>query len=261
MSQYTKRYNPDRHKDWNYGGSKWKLSRSKIELYIECPRCFYLDNKLGTKRPSFPSFNLNNAVDELFKREFDVYRTKKEPHPLMTKYGIEAIPFEHKDLDTWRDSFVGITHHHDETGLTISGGVDDVWIDSQDKLIVVDYKATSKDGSIETLSDSPWETQYRRQMGVYQWLLHKNNFSVSSTGYFVYANADQSREEFANILHFETTVLPCEGELSWIDKLLPEIKNCLESSMYPDSSPDCEYCLYRQSCGKKLQSIYADNKK
>ncbi|MEY2702863.1 MAG: hypothetical protein RLY43_1501, partial [Bacteroidota bacterium] len=26
---------------WNYGGSNWKLSRSKIDLFIECPRCFY----------------------------------------------------------------------------------------------------------------------------------------------------------------------------------------------------------------------------
>ncbi len=66
MAEYIKKYNPTRSAEWNYGGAKWKLSRSKIDFFFECPRCFYLDNKLGTKRPGFPSFNLNIAVDELF---------------------------------------------------------------------------------------------------------------------------------------------------------------------------------------------------
>jgi len=52
------------------------LSRSRIDNFIECERCFYLTNKIGIARPpSFP-FNLNNAVDELLKNEFDVYREK-----------------------------------------------------------------------------------------------------------------------------------------------------------------------------------------
>jgi len=63
MAEYNYKYNPNRNADWNYGGKKWRLSRSKIDFFTECPRCFYLDNKLGTKRPGFPSFNLNIAVD------------------------------------------------------------------------------------------------------------------------------------------------------------------------------------------------------
>jgi hypothetical protein len=47
------------------------LSRSKVELYLNCPRCFYLDRRLGIGRPSGPPFNLNSAVDALLKREFD----------------------------------------------------------------------------------------------------------------------------------------------------------------------------------------------
>src|SRR3989338_3464891 len=63
----------------------FKVSRSKIDLFVECPRCFYLDARLGVKRPSGPSFTLNNAVDELFKREFDVHRTARTTHPLMSR--------------------------------------------------------------------------------------------------------------------------------------------------------------------------------
>lgn len=256
MAEYTKRYNPDRSADWNYGGAKWRLSRSKIDFFIECPRCFYLDNKLGTKRPGFPSFNLNIAVDELFKKEFDEYRTAGKPHPIMKEYGLHALPYKHKDLDRWRDNFVGLEYKDEETGLVVSGAVDDIWEDPEGKLLVVDYKSTSKNGRIESLSDSSWEDQYKRQIGVYQWLLSKMGFDVSKTGYFVYANALQTEEKFDNKLIFETTLIPCEGETDWIEPTLDAIKTCLESDMYPASGPNCEFCPYREACGKKLQTIH-----
>ncbi len=259
MAGYTYKYNPNRSADWNYGGQKWKLSRSKIDLFFECPRCFYLDNKLGTKRPGMPSFNLNIAVDTLFKKEFDIYRTEKKPHPLMVENSIDAIPFMHTDIDTWRENFEGITYLDSETNLLISGAIDDIWKKSDGSLIVVDYKATSKEGSIKTLSDSPWEEQYKRQIGVYQWLFTKNGFDVDPTGYFVYANARTDREEFNNTLHFETTLVPCKGDIGWINETLKDIKKCLDSDMYPLSGMKCEYCPYRETAGRKLQDIFKKN--
>ena len=93
-------------------------------------------------------------------------------------------------------------------------------------LIVIDYKATSKETKIETLSDSSWEESYKRQMGVYQWLLRKKGFVVSDTGYFVYANAIVGdKREFSDTLSFETTLVPCTGKTDWIDQALIEIKN------------------------------------
>lgn len=255
MSTYTKKYNPNRSSEWNYGGAKWKLSRSKIDFFIECPRCFYLDNKLGTKRPGMPSFNLNIAVDALFKKEFDEYRKAGKKHPIMDEYKIEAVPFVHKKLDTWRDPFEGITHVHKETGLLVSGGIDDVWQLKDKSLIVIDYKATSKEGTIETLEDSSWEDQYKRQIGVYQWLFTQNGFDVHPIGYFVYANALQTEEKFDNKLMFKTTLVPCEGDQNWIEPTLHKIKECLESENYPERGANCEYCPYREACGKKLQAI------
>jgi CRISPR/Cas system-associated exonuclease Cas4 (RecB family) len=262
MAEFKKSYNPNRHKDWNYGGPKWKLSRSKIELFTECPRCFYLDNKLGTARPRGPAFSLNIAVDELFKREFDSYREQKTPHPIMTKYKIDAIPFAHKSLDEWRENFVGITYFDKETGFTVSGAVDDIWQKPDGSLIVVDYKSTSKESNIESLSDSSWEDSYKRQMGVYQWLLRKNGFEVDEKGYFVYANAIiGDKRNFSDTLSFETTLVPCVGETDWIEETLAKIKTCLDKKDLPVSGINCEYCPYRENAGKKLQAIYLANKK
>jgi CRISPR/Cas system-associated exonuclease Cas4 (RecB family) len=256
-----KKYNPNRSSEWNYGGAKWRLSRSKIDFFLECPRCFYVDNKLGTKRPSFPSFNLNIAVDELFKKEFDIHRKNVTPHPIMTKYKVDAVPLADKRMDSWRDPFVGIEYTEPETGLVVSGGIDDIWVTPEKKLIIVDYKSTSKDGSITELSDSPWDQQYTRQLGVYRWLLEKIGFTVEETGYLVYANASKDLDAFDDKLIFETTLVSVKTDTSWILPTLHKIKACLDSDTLPGIGDRCEFCPYREACGKKLQAIYHANKK
>ena len=92
-----------------------RLSRSKIDLFLECPRCFWLDQKMGVKRPSMPGFSLNIAVDHLLKKEFDTHRAIGQPHPLMKAYGINAIPAIHQDLDSWRNNFKGVSFLHPKT--------------------------------------------------------------------------------------------------------------------------------------------------
>lgn len=261
MAEYVSRYNPNRSADWNYGGTKWRLSRSKIDLFLECPRCFYVDNKLGTKRPGFPSFNLNIAVDELFKKEFDVHRAAGTPHPIMTKYNVDAVPFQHKEMDRWRDAFTGVACEHTPTGLTVSGAVDDIWQAPDGTLIIIDYKATSKADRIEVLGDSPWEAQYKRQLGVYRWLLEQNGFSVAELGYLVYANASKDEDAFDDRLIFETTLVECPTETEWIEPTLNDIATCLKSDAIPEIGERCEFCPYREAVGKKLLTIHNNQKK
>ncbi|MDO8579697.1 MAG: PD-(D/E)XK nuclease family protein, partial [bacterium] len=211
MAEYIKKLQI-RSGDWNYGGFKWKLSRSKLDLFTECPRCFYLDNKLGVSRPKGPSFTLNLAVDTLLKKEFDIHRAKKTSHPLMKKYGVGAVPFSHEKLDEWRENFKGIQYVHPKTGVTISGAIDDIWVNPAGELIIVDYKATAKDGKIETLSDSGWDKQYKKQMEVYQWLFRRAGFKVSATGYFVYVNGRKDKEAFDGKLEFDVTLIAHSGD-------------------------------------------------
>lgn len=253
MSQY---YKPDRNPNWNYGGERFRLSRSKIGLYLDCPRCFYIDNKLGTARPPGFPFNLNSAVDALMKKEFDIHRAGKTTHPLMKEYGVDAVPFADPRMDEWRDSLKrGITHRHEPTGLMVCGGVDDVWVDPKGELIIVDYKATSKGERITEL-DQEWHDGYKRQMEVYQWLFRKNEFNVSDTGYFVYANAGRDKKAFDGVLEFEVTLVPYTGSDAWVEEVLVAIKKCLASDELPSNSPECDFCTYREMVGKKLHLRY-----
>lgn len=243
MSQF---YKPHRKPDWNYGGPRWRLSRSKIDLFVNCPRCFYIDNKLGVARPPGFPFNLNSAVDHLLKKEFDIHRVAQTAHPLMKEYGVDAVPFVHKDLEIWRENFKGIEYFHKKTGLTISGAVDDVWVNSEGELIVVDYKATSKDEEIYAL-DQEWHKGYKRQMEVYQWLLRQNDFKVSDTGYFVYANGIKDKKAFDGKLEFDVTLIPHIGDDSWVEGTIVNIKKCLEGDTVPNVGDGCEYCAYREA--------------
>jgi hypothetical protein len=223
-------------------GEPFKVSRSKLELFTECPRCFYLDRRLGIGRPPGFPFNLNSAVDTLLKKEFDIHRVKGEAHPLMKQYNINAIPFTHKELNSWRENFVGVQFYHEPTNFIITGAVDDVWINHKGELIVVDYKATS---TTKTLSlDDEYRAGYKRQMEIYQWLLRRNGFPVSDTGYFVYANGRRDLKAFDGRLEFDVQLLSYKGDDSWVEKTIAAAWKCLQAAKPPKSLLRCAYCAY-----------------
>ena len=251
MSKY---YNPRKTRNLFNPDSEepFKISRSKIDLFIDCPRCFYYDQRLGVGRPPGYPFNLNSAVDILLKKEFDIHRRQKTAHPLMEEYGVDAVPFEHEKMEEWRDALRrGIMCLHEPTNFLVRGGIDDVWVTPSGELLIVDYKATSKDGEVNL--DAEWQGGYKRQMEIYQWLFRQNGFEVSDTGYFVYANASRDREAFDGRLEFDIKVIPYTGSDAWIDDTLRDIKACLLKNESPEPSSDCDFCRYRRAVGEVLR--------
>ncbi|MFA5028652.1 MAG: PD-(D/E)XK nuclease family protein [Candidatus Methylomirabilota bacterium] len=244
-------YNPPKPEKYNFNPKShepFRLSRSGIDLFISCPRCFYLDKRFGVGQPPGFPFSLNAAVDFLLKKEFDIHRTNNTTHPLMQSYGVDAIPFTHPKLDEWRENFKGIHFLHQPTNLLITGAIDDVWKNKSDELLIVDYKATSKDGEVSL--DAEWQGGYKRQMEVYQWLFRQNGFKVSKTGYFVYCNGIRDNKAFDAKLEFKVKIIPYDGDDSWIEKTLSDIKTCLLFDKIPKANKDCDYCKYRRATSK-----------
>jgi len=231
----------------------FQLSRSKVEYFIDCKRCFYLDRRHGINRPPGFPFNLNSAVDNLLKNEFDGYREKGEAHPYIEKLGLNAVPFKHENMDRWRANFTGVSFVHEPTNFHLFGAVDDVWIKlDTDELIVVDYKATSK--AAEITLDADWQMGYKRQMEFYQYLLRQNGFKVSDTGYFVYCNGIKNKESFDEKLEFKVSLIPYKGNADWIELKLMEIHALLNQEETPQPSENCDYCNY-------LKARYNQSKK
>jgi CRISPR/Cas system-associated exonuclease Cas4 (RecB family) len=224
-----------------------KLSRSKIDLFVECPRCFWLEVRQGVKRPSFPPYTINNAVDYLLKQEFDIHREKRTSHPVMKEHGIAAVPFQHPNMNKWRHNFTGVQYHHEPTDFMVFGAVDDIWVDPKGRLMIVDYKATG--ANEHRIYDS-----YQRQMEIYQWLVANNGFEVLPTGYFLFARVNKG-EGFGDgstglpqrgkaVLPFDLFLEPYEGDRSWIDEVLEAARGVYDVPQAPVPSLNCEYCSF-----------------
>ncbi|MFA5987464.1 MAG: hypothetical protein WC797_02335, partial [Candidatus Paceibacterota bacterium] len=199
------KYNPQKTRGLYVPGDAkpYKLSRSKIDLFLRCPRCFWLDRILGISPPPPWPYSLNIAVDELLKKEFNMHRRMATEHPAISRavrHGVmrPAVPFNHPDMSEWQDSLHhGIQVLHGLTNLLVFGGVDDIWqfIDTG-KLAIVDYKATYHPKKIDI--SEPRYDSYKAQLEIYQWLLsHRlDSPSTSDIAFFLFCNADASRLDF-----------------------------------------------------------------
>jgi hypothetical protein len=222
----------------------FKLSRAKIEDFIRCPRCFVLEVRYGIKKPAGVPFTLNVAVDNLLKKEFDQYRELATPHPLVEQNGLDLVPFQHPELDSWRNNFKGVTAETSDGRFLITGAVDDIWVDKAEKLYVVDYKATGRQEAVTSLGQGGFYDGYRRQIEIYQWLLRKNGFAVSDTGFWVYVTATQKQDRFDNNLIFEANLVSYEGSSHWIEATLDSIYLNLNEPEVPESGDDCDICRF-----------------
>jgi len=170
----------------------------------------------------------------------------------MKKYKIDAIPFQHEKMDEWRENFKGVQYLHEPTNLLITGAIDDIWVTPKGQLLVVDYKSTSTTKDIDINDGTPWKEAYKRQMEIYQWLLEKNGFDVSDTGYWVYVNADTGQTGFDGKLVFDEQIISHKGDRSWVEQAIIDAHKCLRQKKIPKCSEDCEWCRYRTAASKTL---------
>ena len=77
MPRHRGQYDPN-------NSEPYELSRSRIENYVRCPACFYMQQVEYINFPSIPGFLLNEATDVLLKKYFDRYRLSQEV-PLFLK--------------------------------------------------------------------------------------------------------------------------------------------------------------------------------
>ena len=223
------------------------MSRSKIDLYLKCKRCAYLDMRLGIKGPKPFPYNLNSRIDTLLKKEHDIARNKKIKTKYLEETDINAIPFSHPELDVWREPFKAARYHHKETNIVVAGSVDDLWENLDTKKIhIVDYKSTHTDKFDKLKSfEAPYLIGYKRQAEIYSWILSNLGLEIDNTSYFFYVNAKLDQEIFNNSLEFEWSIIPyTTKDYNWVENTLNDIKETLESDIIPEYSENCEYCNY-----------------
>ena len=226
---------------------KYKLSRSKFSDFLKCQRCFYLDQVKGLKYPGMPGWPLNTRTDELLKNEFDKYRERQQPHPIFVQHNLNFVPFQHEDMETWRNSLSGgIGYKIDNTNLFLYGGVDDIWKDlDTNELVVCDYKSKSKkDLTEENFLSDPLNKDFLNQMSIYIHILGKMGFDVSSKGFFLVVNGKTDQEKFNGNMKFDSLLIEYEPDTNWIDDKIQEMYGLLNSPNIPERNIHCENCAY-----------------
>ena len=222
------------------------LSRSALEQFIRCPRCFYQQRKLGLKQPSMVPLTLAVATDALLKNEFDAIRGQDVTHAVWQEHGLNVRAFDHPDIELWRNNFKGMRISH-SSGVEVFGAVDDVWQNLETgELHIVDYKSTSKQG--EPSIEVGWGEGYKRQMEIYQWLFRQAGHKVSNTGYFLYVNGSKQggfyREGTHGAMNFATTLIAYDGDDSWVHAKVVEAMDCYNADDTPTKGDECDNCRY-----------------
>ena len=227
-----------------------KLSRTKIELFHNCPRCFYREVKLGLRKPPSPGWAINSAVDALLKKEMDFCRKEDRPHGVFKENNLNIKPFKHEDIEIWQNAFKGIQFLDKEHNFLLYGGVDDIMENENGQLVVIDFKATAKKADIISSKDVYNNGEsYKRQLEIYSWLLQQNDFDVSSTGYLMYYNGDTNKPHLGQEMYFRRTLVPFELDTAWIAPMVSKMHQCLQSDTMPNDY-ECDQCLYIETASK-----------
>ena len=227
-----------------------RLSRSRWDNFIKCPKCFYLKEKHNINPPGQPGHPINSRVDTLLKEEFDILRSKGKKHPIFKEYNLNFIPYNKLDpevLKNYRNNFKGVEAKSQKTKYTLFGSLDDLWFNlDTDEIVVLDYKATSnKNLEDYTTSTKHYHKSYLRQLDFYAYLLQLNDFKVHKIGYWLICNAaDENQKTFNKNVNFKTSILSYELKTDYIEDTLIKLEKCLEKNKPPISGNDCDNCRW-----------------
>jgi len=211
-----------------------QLSPNSLNLFLECPHCFWLDKNKGIKRPPPYPYALNSAVDALLKEEFDTYRQKNIPHPIFKDYHIKAHLFgNQKLLNQWRNNLAGIRYFDEELKATLFGAVDDVLEFPDGKIAPLDYKSTGSTAS--KIYD-----RFQLQLDTYTFLMEKNGYQTAHKGYLAFYIVDKSRG-FIDRLPFRKEIVEMETNSGDVYEIFKDAVAVLRKEKPPKHSSDCQF--------------------
>lgn len=214
------------------------LSASKLNLFKECPRCFYDAQLLKQERPRGIFPGLPGGVDRVMKAHLDHYRELR-----ITPPGLESLTghlwgtvAEIKKLRQWQS---GLKAEFEVNGRVVRliGALDDLWEELDGTFSPLDVK---------TKGDIPRDDgaqYYQTQVDIYALLLESNGRTPSGRAYLWYW---YPVTQLDLALGMERVLYTLSPDANRGRLLIAEAVALLESGQ-PDANPSCEYCRFAQS--------------
>lgn len=213
--------------------NKVRLSPSSLNLFLECPRCFWLDKNKGIKRPRgiFPS--LPGGKDLVIKKYFDSYRLNSDIPPeikgkIPGKLFSDIVTLE--KWRNWRNS--DLCYEDKESNAMLIGALDDCLVEN-DCYIPLDYKTRGSE-----LKEDP-RRYYQNQLDCYCLMLEHNSFKTKGLAYLLYYWPEEVRQD--GIVKFHVKPIRIETNIESAKRIVKDAVMLLSSPM-PKPGASCEFC-------------------
>lgn len=206
---------------------------SGLNLFQECPRCFWLHFNKRVQRPRgiFPS--LPGGMDLVIKKYFDQHQGELPPE---IDGSVEGILMQDLNLlNKWRNWRTGLRYLDKELDAELFGALDDCLVDGE-HYIPLDFKTR---GSGPKEGDS--EKYYQTQLDSYSLLLNENGYTTKDFGYLIYYfPLDVGEDE---VVTFNTQVLKVGTDPNRARNVFVDAVKLLHDPI-PNKNSDCEYCQW-----------------
>lgn len=211
----------------------YKLSPSTLNLFLECPRCFWLDKVKGIKRPRgiFPS--LPGGMDSIIKAYFDKYRQSGNLPPEISGRVAGSLFSDITLLGRWRSWKTTNLRYEDKLlNASLSGALDDCLVEDS-YYIPLDYKTRGSQ-----LKEDP-RKYYQTQLDCYCLMLEASGYKTKGLAYLAYYWPIEERE--GGIVQFHVEPIRIETKPNSAKNIFTNAVNLLRSNI-PPASQTCEYC-------------------
>jgi CRISPR/Cas system-associated exonuclease Cas4 (RecB family) len=212
----------------------YKLSPSRMNLFFECERCFWLRVNKKINRPSGPFPSLPSGVDQKVKNHFDRFRQKDESPPELEDLDLTLLE-DSQFLQKARSWRTEPKLRLNELNAILRGGVDDLLEDQSGNIVVMDYKTRG----YPPKEDSGAPDYYRRQVNLYNLILRENGYKTKEYGLILYFYPEKFTESGGFLFH--TEIRKVDVDMEKARKMVEDAVNTLEGEI-PEHSENCDFC-------------------
>ncbi len=212
------------------------LSPSKLNLFQDCPFCFWLQEIKGIYRPEGPKSTLPSGMDLLIKKYFDKYRFLNKLPPEIEGNVQGGLISDQKILNQWRSTYKNSQPQYfdQEFNAVLFGALDECLVDG-DYYIPVDYKTRGFNLKEDSLS------YYQTQLDCYTLLLEANGYKHLSFGYLIYYIPETVKEN--GLVKFKIEVYKIETDPKRAIEIFRQaVKLLRQPAPKPNSS--CQFCSW-----------------
>lgn len=209
------------------------LSATRLSLFLECPRCFWLAHRAGIARPKTPFPSLPNGIDLALKRHYDRHRKAGSLPPELDGLSpgrlFDNVPL----LTAWRDWRRGIRVRPSWARTELVGALDDCLIDPEGRLCPLDYKTRGWAPKVDT------SRYYQHQLDLYALLLREAGYPTGAEGVLIYYYPRDAADRGA--IAFDSAVHRVRTDPDAARTIVEQAVATLTGPL-PDASSACGFC-------------------